>query len=962
MRACLAILPLLALTAFASGAANQDADETAGQTPPRQEAGENRRLDAGEFRDGLRKRGLIELLEYHLNESPPADEVQAHLLRRELLLATAADGTQTQAQRDRAQVQADQILEDLIARNPRHESALQWRLDLGRSLLYRQGEPVAVRLLYRGPNPGDRGRLLEITSHVVRVLDDLLAALTVEYERLDQLNLAQYERLEREGYIESVEQMEPHARYMRRWAVFYRALARSPNDPARIDELRYVSEDLRDNTDLLTTPHDVSHLQAQSLLLSGMAHRLLGDYEAAREQLEGAVAAVDRLADPVERRDLQWAVTLARLERVKTLRDARSYDQALAAADEFEAWVSATAASDLGLELVASLLKASIYRAQARRAHNVANDTLARRLEQRALQPLIALARRSDAHRNAVYATLYETIDPDRDPASLHPFEQAALIAALLGEADALAQPQEPPPDGQPDDRGSFREPRQARRVELLSRAVTIGQHLLTEVATADQDLAAEVGYNLGVAHLRLDDRLAAARSFLAVARDHPAFRLAELAAAAAVQTAAEIYQDPGLAGRPEVRDLYLEALTVLTRQYPQSPAAAYWQFFLAQALEDAGRYRQAADQYAKVVPAHEFHAQARFQHVRCLVRSAQASAESARERNANAAADLRQALAAASAARQFVADAAAGRFEHADPAQLARLVARALVNRAEIYALPGLDRHREILEVLDGFEQQHPDCPDLIGRVLRVRIIAYEALGRLEEATRAIPQYIESDPTNAGAILQGLFDAAAGEIERLRQAGREDHAQRKAEAALLLARQIDAWAQTPAARLADQDRYALRLQLAEAHLAAGRFHDARRLFQQCLEFEGDSSEPPVAEDARAIFGLAEACFQLQRYADALPLYNRICRATQPTSTLWWRALLGDLKCRTELDHDPNDVIRVIRQQRFLHPDLGGPQLRAQFEALLQRQQTAAGLQNDPRQAPIPRIPGARQP
>ncbi|HUU83053.1 MAG TPA: tetratricopeptide repeat protein [Phycisphaerae bacterium] len=943
IRALQDILVAVILVAPAAGPAGAMAadppDQPADQTTATDQSPESRRLDDKEFRDGLRKRGLIDLLEHHLNESPPADDVEADLLRRELLLAAAADESRPESERSEAQAQADRMLEELIARHPQHEASLQWRLDLGQSLLYRQGEPFAVRLLYRGGNPGDRRRLIEIMSRAVQVLDELLAALAAEYQRLDQLNLAEYERLERKGHIERLEQMEPHACYMRRWAVFYRAMAQNPDDPARIRELRYVTEDLRDSTDLLTTPHDVSHLQAQSLLLSGMAHRLLADYDAALEQLAGAVTAVDRLSDPVERRDLQWAITLARLETVKALRDARRYEQALSAADDFEAWVSVTSASNLGLELVGSLLKASVHRAQARRARLVGNDSLARRLEDRALQPLIALARKSDAHRNAVYATLYETIDPDRDPATLHPFERGALIAALLGEADALSQPaadgQTPGPE--PDD-----EQNQARRARMLNQAIAIGRQLLAESATLDRSLVGEIHYNLGVAHYRLGDRLESVRSFLTTARDYPTFSLAESAAAAAVQTAAEIYKDPGLQKRPEVRDLYLETLTVLTRQYPRSSAAPYWQYFLAQTLEEAGRYREAADEYATVIPTHEHYTQARFQHMYCLVQAARALAD---QPDADPVGLLDQARTAVSAARRFVAEATAGRLDNTDPARLERLVARALVNQAETYALPGVERHREVLETLDGFEQNHPQSPDLIGRVLRVRIIAYEALGRLEEAAQAIPRYIESDPAHAGATLQGLFDAAAAEIERLRQAGRPEQARRKAEAALLVAQQIDAWAQTPAARLSERNRYALRLQLAEAHLAAGRHQDARRLFEQCIQRRADIADEAGAEDARAIFGLAQACFELQRYDDALPLYNRIFRQAQPTTALWWRALLGDLKCRAELGEDPQDLIRVIRQQRFLHPDLGGPQLQAEFEALLQDQQRAAGVE-----------------
>ena len=51
---------------------------------------EQRRFDAAEFHEGLRKRGLTKLLALHLKEHPPADEIEAVLLNRDTKLAEYA--------------------------------------------------------------------------------------------------------------------------------------------------------------------------------------------------------------------------------------------------------------------------------------------------------------------------------------------------------------------------------------------------------------------------------------------------------------------------------------------------------------------------------------------------------------------------------------------------------------------------------------------------------------------------------------------------------------------------------------------------------------------------------------------------------------------------------------------------------------------------------------------------------
>ncbi|MCH7813286.1 MAG: hypothetical protein IID40_04615 [Planctomycetes bacterium] len=872
-------------------------------------------MDGDVYREGLRQRGLIDLLEAALSEAPPGDEVEAELLRREILLATADDASRTAAARRAALDEANGLLRSLISTRPADPRALQWRLERGQSLLYKRGDPYSTQVLYRGGTAADRRELARIMIEAIGAFDDLKTALQTEYVRLDQLSLGEFERLERKGYIERLDRLLPQAQAMRRWAVFYRALARDAKDPHRIDELRSVVVELRDQTDLLETPHPVSHYQCQSLLLSGMCVRRLGDYALALEQLTAAVSVVEELGDPVERRDLQWAVTLAGIERVRTLREARRYEEALDGLEDLRTWIGSTAPSNFGLQLVTALLESSVVRARARRLAAAGNAALARRVEARSRDPLITLARQSDAYRDAVYAAVYEQMEADQDPEALHPFERCALVAGLLGDAE----------------RGGGGD---TERIALLDRAISVAHQALADTTTLDPELHAEVLYNLAVASHRRGLRLEAAGTFLEVGRDFATFRLAEQAATLAVQGAWELHQDLGLRARPEVQELYLEALVVLTERHEKSPAAAYWQFFRAQALEEREQLTEAARQYARVSADHEFYLQARFLRARCL---AGAIRERVERGDADPAELAAQTEAAIRATQRFIEYATQRAADEPQRTDIDRLVARALVNQAELTVLPGLERNQNALTLLEGFEQRPGAASELIGRVLRVRIIAYQALGKLAEAEQAIPEYIKSDPANAGATLQELFNAIDAEVRRLRRAGRDDQARQKAESALLLARKLFDWAQSDTANLSSANREALQVQLGEAALAAGHPAQARQVFTECLQRRGGSPDQPGAGDLRVTLGLAEALFQLDRFSEALPLYSRVYGWLEQATPLWWRALLGDLRCRTELDTDPAGVIRVIRQHRFLRPDMGGPELKAGFDDLLKR-------------------------
>ena len=229
-----------------------------------------------------------------------------------------------------------------------------------------------------------------------------------------------------------------------------------------------------------------------------------------------------------------------------------------------------------------------------------------------------------------------------------------------------------------------------------------------------------------------------------------------------------------------------------------------------------------------------------------------------------------------------------------------------------------------------------------MIGRVWRVRLMAYERLGKLAEAARAVPAYVTADPQRAGPTLQLLYSDLAADARNLRAKGDEAAAKRKADVALLLAEQIMAWANEFKPDATKGERRALVIQLAEARLAAKQFEQARDLFKSCLwEIESDSASAET-KDIRVIYGYAESQFHVGEWAEALVRFNTLALSLPAENPIRWRSLLRDLQCRTALEHPPRDIIKVIQQQRHLHPDMGDPILAREFDKLQRENQRRA--------------------
>ncbi len=872
------------------------------------------RLPQNEFREQLKRRGLTEILEQHVREYPPSGSTAGLLLLREVKLAAAADPTRSTDAKASALAEANRLLEQLIQQEPADPRRLGWRFALAHSLLYQEAEPWISAILYMGGSDQDRMKLRPFTTRALAVASTLPEDLEAEYARLDSLPVAEFDALERNGYVQELDQLGPRAEYLAPWVFFYDALTFPESDAVAVRPLSKVLELVAGQPSLLTTAHAISGVQLQSLLLMGMVQRRLHNFTSAREFLERAAAVTDRIDDPAERQRVAWAVRLVWIERTRMDRNEERFDDAATAIAKLRSLLPTDGKDALGLQIVTGLLERSVYRARAAAAEQAGRGVSAARFREEAWLGLSRLAAVDTDHRRELYATLYHLIGPQGgDP--LDPVETCAWLAGLLSDAEKS-------PDGAD---------------AALQKAVETGTRFVAHAQGAAAGLVAEVLFNTGVAEYRRGRNAEAARCFVAVTRDHVLFPQAPAAATLGVQIAADLYERASIPSRSTAAQLYREALEALLTSFSTSEAARNYRFYYAQLLADAEEHDKAAVQFALVSPNHVHHLESMFLRLRCLSRAMTALLA---DEGADPVEVRRRLNEFLNLHRGFVSEATEAQDRMTDPESRIRpihLLAASRLMLAEVLVLRGVDRPNQALETLDSWESSAEQETALLGRVWRVRIVAFEKLGRTDDAARSIPKFLAADPKGAAPTLHSLFRSLSAESEALRAANDETAANKKAESALAVAEQVEGWVATQGDVLDTSDRIALRCQLAEANLLAGRYARARDLFRELLgaaQRSGSPADEPLG-DPRVTYGYAEAQYQLGEYKTALEQFNPLATGMPPAEPLRWKSLLRDLQCRTLLNHPPAGIIKVIQQQKHLYPDLGGPALSPQFQQLL---------------------------
>jgi Tetratricopeptide repeat len=877
---------------------------------------EQRRLGSGLFREGLKKRGLTELLALHMKDYPPESPVAVLLMRREVKLSQSRDAAIDPNARKDALAEANEILRQVIEESPGDLRRFDWLLALGRSLLYEEAAPYSSAILYVGETASDRETLRRVTERAVKTIRNLGRQLAGEYARVDSMSAAEFEALEASGVLDTLDRVSPQADYLLIWGLFYDAVGREPDDAVRVSELNELLSTLTARPAILNTPQDQNPVQIPALLVAGMSQRRLNDHHRAREYFDRARAAYDRIANADEKERMRQLITLGEIESVQNNRDDGRFPAARASLDRLEKLIDEApghhSVDPFLLRTSHALLSRSLRLARAASAAHFGRTEESDVYRASAWKPLAALTLSVPDRRSELYATVYRQLAPDAKPEAMDPFERVALIVGLTVD-------------------------------ENYDRAFEVADAFLDNAAPDEQILVPDVLYQVALGHYRQNDRAKAAAFFVRIAREYSAWPDALRAGELAVKLSYAEYQAASDATKAFAQATYQSAMRTLLDKFPKSSQAKYWRFFYAQALLDQGDADGGAASLAMVGAAHPFYLESLALRVRAIARQLETSRDSFD--SSPTPVDLMHAY------ERLVAYGAEARGRGVDGAAARRLSgarATALVTMCEALILPSVGEYRRAVDLLAKFEDRFPNQEVLLARLWRVRLLAYESLGELEQVARSIPKYIASDRRGAGETLQALHDATIDEFRRLRELGHIAASHKKAMTALTLSQQLSAWAKNSDSSVSPAEKRLIALQLAEANLYAGDVNRANELFGILLPDGKAIASEMTNVEARTLLGKAEALRQRGECDRALVIFNRLATGLSPKLRLRWEALWGDLQCRTTLLEDPNGIVKVVEQQAFLYPEMGGPMLAKRFERLANRNRERASRAETP--------------
>ena len=456
--------------------------------------------------------------------------------------------------------------------------------------------------------------------------------------------------------------------------------------------------------------------------------------------------------------------------------------------------------------------------------------------------------------------------------------------------------------------------------------------------------LAGDLLFEQGICRYRLDENRTAAELFTRLVREYPSNPRAARAA-----TYAQLLWT-NLAEQSKDRADYsrlADVLLALIQYFPthEEREAAVWR--LPAALQAAGRYREAAEQYGNVPAASPQHAEAQYRRVACLrqayeTEAAELSEEERHNRALLAARSLEQ---YADLTERQAANLPVGSTVTVTPSadDLRSWSAAAAISAAEMYAAAPLNDPERALRLLDALEQRHASRYEL-GRVLVARIDALRALGRYDEATQSVDRFLRDVPADqAGGTLAALARGMREEVERLERLRDADAAKRAAEQSIPIFERLEEWSRAAPERAKYLD--AVHYGLAHMYCSAGRFAEAEPLARALLDKDTRDGSY-LRLNALALTGLA---------GGAEPAAERLNAAREA-----WGAILRDTSLREKSperygearyhylslmlrEGRAAEVENAIRQERVWRPERTGTDWDAKIDALYEEAQRQTG-------------------
>jgi tetratricopeptide (TPR) repeat protein len=425
--------------------------------------------------------------------------------------------------------------------------------------------------------------------------------------------------------------------------------------------------------------------------------------------------------------------------------------------------------------------------------------------------------------------------------------------------------------------------------VKTLDRAAKLARE------RGDANQTVELAFRAATVRMQASDVEDAAERFATIASTYPNHPKAPLAQFRVAHCLATAYAADKTAERLATYD---RALEQHLRMFGGDPTAAEVRWLLGSLRFSQRRWQDAIEHWRGIPQSHARFAEARQELSRTYaawLAELWARSQPAERVAGDAITYLNQALAGSRGAGLTKDDVA-----------LALRLAQILVH-------PTVARYDDAEQVLEQilFGQSASDAERAEAR--RLSVTALLGQDKFDEARRAIETEFVGIPQELFAVVQALEESA----------GRSSDARRRLMGKLQLA--ATERLVKEAEHLTPEQSTQAEIYLALAYVNAGEANRADQIFVKLRD--------RIPNNPRVLEAQAECFMQLGRHAQARELWRQLAGMLRENSPAWFNAKLK-LATACFLAGDVPQCLKIILVTEQLHPDLGGPELKAKFEEL----------------------------
>ena len=374
----------------------------------------------------------------------------------------------------------------------------------------------------------------------------------------------------------------------------------------------------------------------------------------------------------------------------------------------------------------------------------------------------------------------------------------------------------------------------------------------------------------------------------------------------------AVVAKNPGA----DVGSQYEHAIADYLAKYPDHKSAFEAQFRLGELRQAQHRFDEALQSYARVHGDPGFELRAQFGRLQCLFELMQAVDQRAPGNRRDA---LLTGIGAGLESFDRQAAQLDGRKGTPEQIPLNEMRAKAAIMKAVYLNLQPQPNDAAVADALAGFEQKYPEQKDLLPQVVRLRLAAFQHLGRFKDAEAEVQARGQLLLASAGA--PAIEEIATGFIrEGARRNGKGDPGANQAaqQVALRLYEQLGS----------ERDGNAKsKLTLARLYENTGESQKAAAIYAEELRANPGS---PVA--LRGLGRIAEAD---KRLPEAVGYWQQLAKSVRAGDAPWYEAQYEIARLTQAMDKK-EDACTQLQALKPAMPGLSDADLRAKLDALYQ--------------------------